>query len=199
MAFLYTEGIVYLNFHFIRNSNGGGNFGPSGDNNNLPNDDNLTGMQVVNDILERLNNLTKEHDLPGEPMLEDPNIDYNNQDVPSCRKLPWRFEIYTDANNSSDIYDGIWLWNSPNYEDDLAQVNFSNLDYQYMRENFQPYGDYVLDIYFVEFKEDDDCMAGYAPETSTIGNGIFLFNSWKSYNKHMLTNTSSNHLYQGFV
>jgi hypothetical protein len=50
MAFLYTEGIVYLNFHFIRNSNGGGNFGPSGDNNNLPNDDNLTGMQVVNDI-----------------------------------------------------------------------------------------------------------------------------------------------------
>lgn len=185
MAYYYPEGVVYLNFHFILDANGEGNFTYNGDNNGNPSDLNLDGITIATGILNELNDNIHDPDA-----LKPNRTDQNNQDVPSPQKLPWRFELYTEESNNEDIYNGIWFWNNDNYPDDVMVSHGPNINASYIRANFKPYGNKVINVYLVEISGNG--QGGWAPETYTIGAGIFLFNTWKNYNGP----NPSGHLYQ---
>ncbi len=124
-ATFYPEGIIYLNFHFIRDEDGERNFDENGDNNSNPNDGNYSGIRIANEILKKLNIITRD------AMLLDPVLPGVNGNVPSPNKLPWRYELYTESTEPSDSYDGIWFWDNPNYDLDLAQTDHGMINFNY--------------------------------------------------------------------
>lgn len=101
---------VYTNVHFIGTPDG--NFYHDEDPQNY---DQMNGYFYATKMLERINQYLE--DVPSDPTK---TINYTGD-------AKYRFKLYSDPNNTQDLYGGIWYWNSIN--------NYSS-----------QYGDKVFDI-----------------------------------------------------
>lgn len=147
-----------VNFHFIRNESGGENFDPVTPSVNPVTGEAVTGYQVAEFLLNKLNDTYDDlkpyelsHLVPFASLIEKPKI---------------QFQLYSEGPNA-DPLDGVHF---PNYSGDFGALGA--LGNSVIFDDLSVYGNKVLDIYLVS---RNTYSFGKLSDSNTIR---FCFMSW---------------------
>ena len=145
--------VIYINVHFILDSNGQGNFTPT---NEVFGHTGLTYAEALRTIAnDRLANLTQ-YSLKPQGVTNPTNPDSGI-----------RYEFYTEPNNQNDLYGGIWFWNNQEFYDNFTANSSSGIHIS-LNQTLGQYTGKVLNIWIGEGQDANIQNSAYGSPVSGV-------------------------------